>query len=167
MKRTISLFACFAVLSALAGCGSKHEELQTLPNPIPVSSVQIKVTDVSNNTSEIFDVDVIGMLWNSLEDSLKKRGMLWKPGSQGTPLSMEAHVTRYQKGSAWLRPCLPMWGRTVLEVRVELKDEGRVVGSAEAKEKITLGSGTFTRGAWQKIFATASEDVVSQILARR
>jgi hypothetical protein len=167
MKRIICLFACFAVLSALAGCGSKHEEIQTMSNPIPVSSVLIKVTDVSNGTTEIFDVDVIGMLWNSLEDSLKKRGMLWRPGSPGTPLSLEAHVTKYQKGSAWLRPCFPLWGRTVLEVKAELKDEGRVVGSAEAKDKITLGSGTFTRDAWQKIFAPVSEDIISQILSRR
>lgn len=167
MKRTICALACFAVLTALAGCGSKHEEIQSIPSTVPVSGTLIKVTDVSNNTTEIFDVDVIGMLWSGLEDSLKKRGMFWKPNSQGTPLSLEAHVTKYEKGNAWLRPCFPYWGRTVLEVTAELKDEGRVVGSAEVKQKITLGSGTFTRGAWQKIFAPVSEDVVSQLLMRR
>ena len=167
MKRYFCLFAFVLMLSALTGCGSKHEELQMMPNPIPVSSLKVRVTDVSNNTTEVFEVDVIGLLWNSLDDSLKKRGMLWKPDSEGAPLSLEAHVTRYQEGSAWLRPCFPYWGRTLLVVKAELKDQGRVVGTAEATGKFTLGSGTFTRDGGQKIFAPVAEDIVSQILSRR
>ena len=167
MKRSFCLLACIVMLFAITGCGSKHEELQVMPNPIPVSSMLVRVTDVSNNTTEIFDVDVIGLLWNSIDDSLKKRGMLWKPTSEGSPLSLEAHVTKYQKGNAWLRPCFPYWGRTLLEVKAELKDQGRVVGTAEAKGKFTLGSGTFTRDGGQKIFAPVAEDIVSQLLSHR
>ena len=167
MRRSVCVLACIVMLSAFTGCGSKHEELLVMPNPVPVSSIQVRVTDVSNDTTEIFDVDVIGLLWSSLDDSLKKRGMLWKPNSEGTPLSLEAHVTRYQKGSAWLRPCFPYWGRTLLEVKAELKDQGRVVGTAEAKGKFTLGSGTFTRDGGQKIFAPVADDIVSQLLMRR
>jgi hypothetical protein len=167
MKRMICLVACFAIFSALSGCASKHEEIKPVPNYGYVSNVKIKVADVSNNTTELFDVDVIGMLWNSLEDSLKKRGMLWKGDLQEKPLILEAHVTKYQKGSVWLRPCLPLWGRTILEVKAELKEEGRVIATAEAKQKITLGSGTFTRDAYKKVFGTVSEDIINQVAMKR
>lgn len=173
MKRIVLLATCFAALMTLVACGGakpREEEFKPTPLSTPLAGAKIKVGDVSNNTGQLFDVDVIGMLWNSLDLSLKKRGLLYEPGSpdsQETPLTIEAHITNYEKGNVLLRPCLPLWGRSVLKVRAELKDNGRVIASTEAQEKITLGSGTFTMEGYKKVFATVGEELVSQMLSKR
>ena len=116
--------------------------------------------DVSNETRELYEVDVIGMMWNALEDSLKKRGMLWKQDAPGLPLTLEAHVLKYQEGTVWLRWILPTWGKTVLTTKCDLKERGRVVASAEAKESITFGMrplrlapGERSLRQWRKIWS--------------
>jgi hypothetical protein len=163
MKRAVYFLLVVMSLSALWGCGSTREELSAPASVPAVSNVQIRVVDVSNDTRELYDVDVIGMMWNALEDSLRKRGMLWTPDAPGLPLLLEARVLKYQEGNLWLRPILPMWGKTVLTAKCEVKGEGRVVASAETNESITFGHETFTVGAWRKVFATVAEDLVTQL----
>ncbi|MGA2224281.1 MAG: hypothetical protein ABSH41_07565 [Syntrophobacteraceae bacterium] len=131
------------------------------PKEVMTSPYKVRVTDVSNDTHEVYDVDVIGLLWNGLEDSLKKRGMLWTPQLEGEPYVMEGHVVYFKKGGGDTR-WLPYVGNTVLTVRVELSQGGRHLASIESKHKIAYGSGTFTRNAWKKIFEQVSEDVVNQ-----
>ncbi len=64
-------------------------------------------------------MDVIGPLWNGLEDSLKKRGMLWTPEAEGEPYIMEGHMSYFKEGD--MVSALPsIRGDTVLKVRVEL-----------------------------------------------
>lgn len=150
------------MLWLLVSCSSTKEEV-SLPLTPPSSPLKIRVVNVSNHTEELFDVDVIGMLWTALEDSLKKRGMLWTPDTGGIPLALEASITEYQKGNAWIRPVLPMWGKTVLAAKADLQKEGHPVASAEAKRVISIGSDVFTRGAWQKVFSSVAEDLVKEL----
>ena len=135
------------------------------PKEVINSPYKVRVTDVSNDTHEVYDVDVIGLLWNGLEDSLKKRGMLWTPQFEGEPYTMEGYVEYFRKGSMGAR-WLPYVGNTVLTVRVELSQGGRHLASIESKHKIAYGSGTFTRNAWKKIFEEACEDVVNQAIKK-
>ncbi len=162
MKKVLCLLAFSLALAAFWGCRSNRAELPPPTVAVPVSHIKIRVVDVSNDTRELYDVDVIGMMWSSLEDSLKKRGMLWTPDVSEVPLTLEAHVLKYQEGNIWLRPILPPWGKTVLNAKCEVKDQGRVVATAESKSAITFGHETFTIGAWRKIFAGVAEDLVSQ-----
>ena len=167
MKRLILIPALFLMLAPLTGCGtSKSVEKEAVAGPrvaVP-TSVKIRVVDVSNNTEELFDVDVIGLLWNSLDDSLRKRELLWKDApSSAAPLHLEAHIVKYQKGSVFMRPVMPIWGKTVLAVRCDLKEGDRVINTVESKETITYGSGVFTINAWKKVFATVAEDVITQL----
>lgn len=163
-KKTLFLILCLFLCTFFLACCSKSPPLPPpTPPDIPVSSIKIRVVDVSNETRELYDVDVIGMMWSALEDSLRKRGMLWTPQAAGLPLTIEAHVLKYQEGSAWYRWILPPWGKTVLTATCDLKDSGRLVATAESKEAITFGHKTFTIGAWRKIFAEVAEDLVSQL----
>ena len=163
-KKVLCCFAFVLVMAALWGCSRTHQELVPAPDTPPVSNIKIRVVDVSNDTRELYEVDVIGMMWSALEDSLRKRGMLWTPDAPGLPLILEAHLLKYQEGSAWLRPILPMWGKTVLTVKGEIKEGGQIVASAEAKQAISFGHGTFTVNAWRKIFAPAADELVSQLV---
>jgi hypothetical protein len=162
-KKTLCLIVCLLVCASLWGCGSTRSELPPPSVVAAVSNVKIRVMDVSNETRELYEVDVIGMMWSALEDSLKKRGMLWTVDAAVVPLTIEARVVKYQEGSVWYRWVLPPLGRTVLTAKCDLKDGGRVIASAEAKDNITFGHETFTVGAWRKIFAAVAEDLVSQL----
>ena len=163
MKKIFLVIGCLVMGASFWGCGAKRGELPPPTIAPAVSSIQVRVVDVSNETRELYEVDVIGMMWSALEESLKKRGMLWKPDSGGVPLTLEAQVLRYEEGTVWLRWFLPAWGRTTLTAKGDLKEGGRLIASAEAKEAITFGHQTFTIGAWRKIFGEVAEDLVSQL----
>jgi len=166
MRSATYLLVFSLMMGALWGCSSAYKEtVIDAASPAPVSqSARMKVADVSNNTGELFDVDVIGLLWNGLDENLKNRGLLWTGPPAAAPYTLEAHIIRYQKGSIWLRNILPMWGKTTLAVKCDLKQEGRIIASVESKHTITLGSGSLTIGAWRKIFSEVAEDIVSQFL---
>jgi hypothetical protein len=135
------------------------------PKPVVVSPYKVKVTEVSNDTHKVYDVDVIGLLWDGIESSLKKRGMLWTPEIEGEPYIMEGHIVDFKKGSMAER-FLPHVGDAVLSVRIELSQGGRHLATIESKHKIGFGGGTFTRNAWRKIFDEVSEDVVNQAIKK-
>jgi len=135
------------------------------PKEVITSPYKVRVTDVSNDTHQVYDVDVIGLLWNGLEDSLKKRGMLWTPNTEGEPYIMEGHVVYFKKGGLAER-FMPLLGDTVLAVRVELSQGGRHIATIESKRKIAFGRGTITRNAWKKVFDEIVEDVVNQAVKK-
>jgi hypothetical protein len=166
MKKALCFLTFALMLPVLWGCGSSREDLPPPAAAPVVSNIKIRVVDVSNDTRELYEVDVIGMMWNALEDSLKKRGMLWTPDAPGLPLLLEARILKYEEGNVWLRPILPMWGKTVLTAKCDVKDGGQVVASTEAKRSITFGNETFTVGAWRKIFSGVAEDLVSDLAKR-
>jgi hypothetical protein len=144
--------------------GHVADEIYT-PKPVAVSPYKVKVSEVFNDTHKVFDVDVIGLLWNGLQDSLKKRGMLWTPNAEGEPYVMEGHVVYFKKGGLAER-FLPRLGDTVLAVRVELSQGGRHIATIESKHTIAFGRGTITRKAWKKVFDEAVEDVVNQAVKK-
>lgn len=135
------------------------------PKPVVTSPYKVRVADVFNDTHQVHDVDIIGLMWNGIEDSLKKRGMLWTTNAEGEPYVVEGHVVYFKKGVLAER-FLPRLGDTVLEVRVELNQGGRHIATIESKRKIAFGRGTITRKAWKKIFEEVTEDVVQQAVQK-
>ena len=104
MDRKIRLLALVFIAVFMFAChkgrtGDIHAagDIYT-PKAVVTSPYKVRVTDVSNDTHQVYDVDVIGLLWNGLEDSLKKRGMLWTPELEGEPYVMEGHVVIFQEG---------------------------------------------------------------------
>ncbi len=157
----VFMFACHR-----GGTGDIHVagDIYT-PKEVVTSPYKVRVTDVSNDTHQVYDVDVIGLLWNGLEDSLRKRGMLWTPQLQGEPYILVGHIEYFKKGSMAER-WLPYMGNTVLTVRVELSQGGKQLASIESKRKIAFGGGTLTRNAWKKVFEEVSQDVVNQAVKK-
>jgi hypothetical protein len=126
--------------------------------------MQIRVVDVSNRTGEIFDVDVIGLLWSAMDASLHKRGALWTGNPAISPLLLEATILKYEKGNVILRNLVPLMGETELKVRCTLRDGDRVIATVETNESISIGRGGLTLKGWQKIFQKAAEETVNQLL---
>lgn len=167
MNRQIRVFAVLFCVLVICSCNKgRGDDIVVGPYTPAVSSpTKISVIDVSNDTQKVFDVDVIGLLWTGLEDSLKKRGMLWNGEARGAPYSIVAHVLEYRKGSAPGR-LLPYYGDTVLSIRCELKSGDRQLAVIETKRKISYGQDMLTRGAWRNIFADVAEEVISQAIRK-
>ena len=160
-------FLCLVlIVLSLAACHwgratSVHTGDMRSPQAEVCSSYKVKVADVFNDTPEGYDVDVIGTLWNGLDASLKKRGMLWTPEAGCVPYTLEAHIVAFKEGDVLCR-CLPYVGDTVLEVRAQLRQGDKQVATIESKRKITFGKGSITTNAWKKVFDEVSEDIVNQ-----
>lgn len=166
MVRITRFFAVVFCAFFLCSCGGGGDDIVIGPYTPAISSpVKIRVADVWNDTHRVYSVDVIGLLWNGLEDSLRRRGMLWTPQMGGQPLSLEAHVVQFKPGGMAQR-FIPLYGDTTLEVTCSLRDGDREIATIESKHKIAMGSGTFTRNASKKIFAEVSEDVVNQAIRK-
>ncbi len=167
MVKKLRVFALVLLPVCLFGCGfwGHKDAASALKSParieVPDSPVKVRVADVSNDTGQVFDVDVIGMLWNGIEDSLKDKGMLWAPGSRGEPYVMTGHIV-YFKEPSFSKRLVPHAGNTVLEVRVEITRGGQHVATIESSRKIGYGKGMWTLHAWKKVFAEVSKDVVAQ-----
>jgi hypothetical protein len=166
MNRKIRFLAMVFFALFLFACHRGHDEIIVGPYTPAISSpVKIRVADVWNDTHQVFDVDVIGLLWSGLDESLQRRGMLWSPEMGGQYLTLEAHVVNYKKGGIPER-LLPWVGDTVLTVQCTLRDGDKQLATIESKRKISFGNGTFTKGAWRKVFAEVSEDVVAQAVRK-
>jgi hypothetical protein len=165
MKRSLCGILLALLMVAGSGCSLFKEKVTPKPTP-PAGTGLIKVVDVSNDTHEIFDVDVIGLLWNGLEEALYYRGFLYAGSRETAPITMEAHVVKYDKGSFWLRPVMPWWGKTLLTVRVDVKQGGALIQTIESTQTISVGNGATAWNGWRKVFADVSEDVVKQLTVR-
>jgi hypothetical protein len=129
---------------------------------VPDSPAKFRVVDVSNDTHKVYDVDVIGLLWNGIEKSLARKGMLWTSTSGGgEPYLMKGHVVYFKEPSIGKR-LLPYAGRTVVKVRVDISRGGQHVATIESTRMLGYGHGMWTLHAWRKVFAEVSQDVVRQ-----
>ncbi|MFZ2448058.1 MAG: hypothetical protein WAW37_17005 [Syntrophobacteraceae bacterium] len=163
MDRKIRFVAILFLAVVLCACnrGNREDFISGPYVPAVSSPIKIRVVDVSNDTHRVFDVDVIGLLWGGLEDSLKKRGMLWNPQAGGKPYTIEARVVEYKKGSIPGR-LVPMVGDVVLKVTCDIRDGDRQIATIESKHKFGYASELLSRNAWKKIFADVAEDVITQ-----
>ncbi len=172
MDKKIRFFALLSIALFLFACSSRRGsgtiesggDVYT-PKPVIVSPYHVKVAEVYNDTHQVYDVDIIGLLWNGMQDSLKKRGMLWTPDAEGDPYVLEGHVLSFREGGIPER-MLPYLGDTMVSVRVELSQGGKHIATIESKRKIAFGKGTWTTQAWKKVFEEVSEDVVSQAVKK-
>lgn len=163
MEGKFRFLAIFIFVALLFAChrGSRDDIIMGPYVPAISSPTKIQVVDVSNDTREVFDVDVIGLLWTGLDDSLKKRGMYWTKEAGGKQYLLEAHVVKYRKGTHPGR-LIPRMGDTVLVVKCELRDGDRQIATIESKRKIGFGDMLLSREAWRKIFSEVAEDVINQ-----
>jgi hypothetical protein len=161
IKRTL-LFVITVTLFIAWGCGSARQTGKVAGGVSLPPGLKIKVADVSNDTGKVFDVDLIGLFWDGLNDELRKQSLLWTKDTPGTPLLLEAHIIKYQKGDDIQRLLVPGLGSTVLTVKCNLKEGDQVVGTVEAQRKIAYGDALTIR-VWKKIFTSVAEDTVKEL----
>jgi hypothetical protein len=163
MKPMRTLCAVLLLLTLVSGCGSARDETSVQSAPAMRQDLRIRVVEVVNKTGELFDVDAIGMLWNGMEESLRNKGLLWT-GDAGIPIMiLKAEILKYQKGNVYLRQVMPVWGKTVLTARCDLREGDRLVASAESTRTISMGKEGFSFDAWKEIYRMVADDLINQL----
>jgi hypothetical protein len=165
VKRYLRSLLLILVLVAVWSCGTAKKELKAASGFVLTPDTKIVVADVSNDTGQVFDVDVIGLFWDALSEALRMQNLLWTKDSGGTPLKLEAHLSKYKKGNALERWLTPGFGKTLLAVRCDLKEGMQVLATAEAQQSIAFGDKPII-GAWRRIFAVVAEETVEELRTR-
>jgi len=165
VERFLRHLLLILALMAVWSCGTAQKDLKATSGFVLTADTRIVVADVSNDTGQVFDVDVIGLFWDALSEALRKQNLLWTKGSAGTPLRLEAHILKYQQGNALERWLTPGFGKTLLAVRCDLKEGIQVLATVEARQSIAFGDGPLM-GAWKKVFASVAEQTVEELRTR-
>jgi hypothetical protein len=161
----VSVLSCIA-LFLLSACGTVEHKVNLLNNFTPDSATGIEVGKVVNETGKTFDpeVNVEDMLRRALTGKLSAEGLSW---SNATPkkLVLDSKILDYDQGDAFKRWLLPGWGSTVLTIQSDLRQEGQVVGTVDAKRTVSVG-GAYTIGAWKTVFDNLAGDVVEDLRSK-
>jgi hypothetical protein len=158
MKPFLILFP----LIFLASCGTVEHSVKVEDQQAFGSDTKVLLGEVSNKTGETFDIDIEAMLRDAMIDELTKENLL---GTQDSPdtVEMNLNIIEYRKGDAFKRWLWPGYGSTVLVIEATLLDkDGNVDATAQANRSVDAGGG-FTAGAWEKIFKTVANDLVSDL----
>lgn len=159
------VLSAFAVL-VLSACGTVEHKLNLLNNFTPEVATGVEVGKVTNETGKTFDseVNVEEMLRRALTDKLMAEKLLW---GAATPkkLVLDSKILDYDEGNAFKRWLLPGWGATVLTIQSDLRQDGQLVGTVDAKRTVSAGGG-YTIGAWKTVFDQLAGDVVEDLRSK-
>ena len=170
MMKLTKLAAYLVIILIIGGCASdggddfqQFQDLSSYPQQIPQSDIKMRVLDVSNDTGQVMAQDVIGLLWDAINNELNQRGMLWSKRSEVIPYLIEAQVVEYDAGNPWVR-MVPMMGDTVLSVKAELRERDQVIANHETFHEVTFSDGP-SIGAWREVFKQAAKEIVDHFVS--
>ena len=161
----VGVLSCIA-LFLLSACGTVEHKVNLLNNFTPDQATGVEVGKVTNETGKTFDpeVNVEDMLRRALTEKLTAEGLLWGNASP-KKLVLDSKILDYDQGDAFKRWLLPGWGATVLTTQSDLRQDGQVVGTVDAKRTVSAG-GAYTIGAWKTVFDNLSGDVVEDLRSK-
>ena len=161
----IGVLSCIA-LFLLSACGTVEHKVNLLNNFIPDQATGVEVGKVTNETGKTFDpeVNVEDMLRRALTEKLTAEKLLWSNATT-KKLVLDSKILDYDQGDAFKRWLLPGWGATVLTIQSDLRQDGQVVGTVDAKRTVSVG-GAYTIGAWKTVFDNLAGDVVEDLRSK-
>lgn len=161
----VGVLSCIA-LFLLSACGTVEHKVNLLNNFTPDQATGVELGKVTNETGKTFDpeVNVEDMLRRALTEKLTAEGLLWSNATT-KKLVLDSKILDYDQGDAFKRWLLPGWGATVLTTQSDLRQDGQVVGTVDAKRTVSAG-GAYTIGAWKTVFDNLSGDVVEDLRSK-
>lgn len=162
LKRALLLALLIVTVLSIVSCGTIQHSSNFTPSFTATPGTRIAVEKPTNNTGESFDVDIVGMVDQSLKNALAKQNLL--QGSTSDCIELQTSILGYSKGNAFKRWLLPGWGTTVLEVHCTLVSKlgGEILGSIDAKRTVSMGGG-YSIGAWRTICDSVAKDIVEEL----
>jgi hypothetical protein len=155
-----------AILCLLSACGTVEHKLTLVDNFSPESTTAIEVGKITNETGKTFgpEIDLEDMLRRALTEKLTADYLLSNNTTQDK-LILDSKILDFDEGNAFKRWLLPGWGATVLTIQSDLRKNGQLVGTVDAKRTVSAG-GAYTIGAWKTIFDGLAGDVVEDLRSR-
>ena len=153
-------------LCFLAACGTVEHKLTLVDNFIPDPTLGIEVGKVTDETGKTFgpEINVENMLRQAFTEKLTADYLLWSD-AMPKKLVLDSKILDYDEGNAFKRWLLPGWGATVLTIQSDLRQDGQLVGTIDAKRIVSAG-GAYTVGAWKSVFTSLAGDVVEDLRAK-
>jgi hypothetical protein len=152
-------------LLVLSACGTVEHKLNLMSSYTPDAMTGIEVGKVTNETGKAVNTQLIeDMLRQALTAKLKAENLLWSSGMQNK-LVLDSKILDYEEGDAFKRWLLPGWGATVLTIQSDLRQDGQLVGTVDAKRTVSVGGG-YTIGAWRTVFDSLAGDVVEDLRSK-
>ena len=163
--RGVDVFS-IAILCLLSACGTVEHKLTLVDNFSPDLTTGVEVGKVTNETGKTFgpEINVEDMLRRALTEKLTADYLLSNNTTQNK-LVLDSKILDYDEGNAFKRWLLPGWGATVLTIQSDLRKDGQLVGTVDAKRTVSAGGG-YTIGAWKTIFDNLASDVVEDLRAK-
>ena len=159
MKSPIYFGLAFIIL--LSGC-STTSNIAVLDEAALQSEFSIDTVEVTNNTGQIFDIDIEAMLTSALVEELNSQGLSLK---SGFPYSLDVSIIQYEKGNAFSRWLVPGMGATILSVEARITDEeDNVLTQSQATRSIGAGGG-YTIGAWRRVFGEVADSLIDDVVS--
>jgi len=169
MLKEYMLLCVIGVLTfAVYGCmGAVKHKADFDPAFLPNSGTRVEVGTVTNDTGDVYDIDITTMFMNALNKTLDEKKLLWTGESGGNHIIITSKVIEYDKGSAFKRWLAPGWGSTVLSVHCEITESSskKNIGSIDTRRTVSIGGG-FSVDAWKTIFADVAQDVVKELRSK-
>jgi hypothetical protein len=159
IKLPIYFGLVFIVL--LSGC-TMNSNIEVLNESALQSEFSIDTVVVTNDTGQVFDIDIESMLTSALIAELNSQGLSMK---SGFPYSLDVSIIQYKKGNAFSRWLMPGMGATVLSVEARINDdEGNVLTQSQATRSIGAGGG-YTIGAWSRVFGEVANELIDDVVS--
>ena len=110
------------VLVLLAGCATTtptatKSQSELLPNP----GARIELREVTNDSGQSFEVDVVELLREAMDASLRKEELAWAPGSPSTHFTLSLAIREYNVLDCRLSDHRP------ISVRLALADQPQLM----------------------------------------
>ena len=163
MNRLLTLLA---LAIAVSGCATT--ETQTFkedPLVRPGAKIQLGAVTIPEGSS--YEIDVIGLMTEALEESLVEHDIAWQGDPAADRFVLDVVVDDYEPGNAFKRWLLPGYGSTIVHVSGTLTDmsTGVVAGELDHERAVHAGGG-YTIGAWKTIFDGIADDITTQLQNR-
>lgn len=167
---TSSLIGCFFISIGflLSGCSTPSSGVGPTKNLDLKTGYQYSLDHVSIPLDANYEIDAAGLLREALESSLRGKDLLVDEAHMGNHYVINAYILDYEMGNAFKRWLLPAYGSTILSIKTEIIDpqKGSVITELEHRQMIGTG-GAYSIGAWNDIFASVAEDIVTDIERKR
>ena len=165
---TRSTAAFIVVIAALllSGCGTAHHNVSFVPGYQPASTATITLGDVIDaaptfeRDDEHKNFNIAKKLREQLASKLRDAGLCADSTSAVQSLVLSVRIVNYEPGNAFKRWLMPGYGSTVLTVECALRDGAEKVATVNARRTVD-GGGGYTIGAWETIFSSVAEDIVT------
>jgi len=165
LRVTFGLAAGFALAAgvAAAGCASPGPRAFDASLDVRPDAV-FEIGEVTSQADASPKIDQVALLRRALEDAARERGILWTGDAAQDRYVLSTRIVEYAPGNAFMRWIAPGSGATILHVAGELVDprDGSVAGRVDHQRSVWVG-GAYTIGAWQTIFDSLADDVMTDL----